>query len=89
MHKTEWTKSGEKPLYAIALFSSVQLPMVPSDSAFVTPHCACASRGLCDRLVSIYMYVYTYVCDLKKSLNGTSVVDSPFQTLVVDFSSNL
>ena len=37
----------------------------------------------------VCMYVCIYVCDQKKSLNGTLAVDSPFQTLVVDFSSNL
>ena len=35
--------------------------------------------------VCIYMYVYTYVCDPKNSLDGTLVVNSPFQTLAVDF----
>ena len=46
---------------------------------------------------SIYMcmYMYVYVCMYiimyvtPKSLNGTLAVDSPFQTLTVDFSSNL
>ena len=42
--------------------------------------------------VHLYVCIYSmyiYVCDPQKSLNGTLVVDSPFQTLVVDFSSNL
>ena len=30
-----------------------------------------------------------YVCDQRKCLNGTSAVNSPFQTLLVDFSLNL
>ena len=30
-----------------------------------------------------------FVCDPKKSLNGTLAVDVPFQTIAVDFSSNL
>ena len=34
----------------------------------------------------VHVYILLYVCDQKKSLNGTLVVDSPFQTLVVDFS---
>ena len=37
------------------------------------------------RLVSIYMYSY----DPKKNLNDTLAVDSPFQTLAVDVSSNI
>ena len=43
-------------------------------------------------LVSIYIYMYIYVYDpppQKKSLNDTLAVDSPFQTIVVDVSSNL
>ena len=36
-----------------------------------------------------YMYVCLYACDPQKRLNGTLVVDSPFQTLTIDFSSNL
>ena len=40
--------------------------------------------------VGVRMYIVCmYVCDLKKSLNGTLAVDSPFQTLAVDFLSNL
>ena len=35
------------------------------------------------------MYVRIYVSAPPKSLNGTLAVDSSFQTLVVDFSSNL
>ena len=35
------------------------------------------------------MYICTYVCTCDpNSLNGTLAVDSHFQTLVVDFSSN-
>ena len=43
-------------------------------------------------LVSIYIYIVYVcmcICDPPKSLNGTLAVDSPFQTLAVDFSSNL
>ena len=37
------------------------------------------------------MYVCMYVCMYmtEKKLNGILAVDSPFQTLTVDFSSNL
>ena len=37
----------------------------------------------------VHLYVYIYVCDPNKSLNGTLAVDLPFQTLAVDFSLNL
>ena len=37
--------------------------------------------------ICIYIYVYIYVPP--KSLNGTLVVDLPFQTLAVDFLFNL
>ena len=40
------------------------------------------------RLVYVHIYTYVYMCPLK-SLNGTLGVDSPFQTLVEDFSSHL
>ena len=40
---------------------------------------------MCSVLVSIFICIY--VCD-SNSLNGTLAVDSHFQTLVVDFSSN-
>ena len=47
-------------------------------------------QGLCDRYWYPFMYLYIYVYDQKKKiLNGTLEVDSAFQTLVVDFSSNL
>ena len=38
-----------------------------------------------------YMYVYIcmYICDIQECLNGTLAVNSPLQTLAVDFSSNL
>ena len=44
--------------------------------------------------VGVHLYVYVYICMYiimyvtQKSLNGTLAVDSPFQTLAVDFSSN-
>ena len=38
----------------------------------------------------LYFYLYcTYVYDPQKCMNDTLAVDSPFQTLAVDFSSNL
>ena len=37
----------------------------------------------------VCMYICIYVCDPPKRLNGTLAVDLPFQTLEVDFSSNL
>ena len=49
----------------------------------------CASRGYVigvDVYLFVLMYVYVWP---PKSLNGTLAVDSPFQTLAVDFSSNL
>ena len=41
--------------------------------------------------VGVHLYVCMYVCIYiyPKILNGTLAVDSPFQTLEVDFSSNL
>ena len=43
--------------------------------------------GWCPFIYILY-YMY-YVYDPQKSLNGTLVVDLPFQTLAVDFSLNL
>ena len=40
-------------------------------------------------LFGVGVHLCTYVCDAKKSLNGTLAVDSPFQILRVDFLSNL
>ena len=38
----------------------------------------------------IYIYIYIYICLwTKKNLNRTLVIDLPFQTFAVDFSSNL
>ena len=45
--------------------------------------------GIFERTVDFLRIFYFYVCDPNKSLNGTLAVDSPFQTLAVDFSSNL
>ena len=45
-----------------------------------------------DYVISVGVNLYIvciFVCDPKKHLNGTLAVNSPFQTLVVDFSSNL
>ena len=58
---------------------------------FFYPTRACTSRGLFDRgwCPFIYTYVYRYVCDSNKGLNSTLAVDLPFQTLAVDFSSNI
>ena len=40
--------------------------------------------------ICVCMYVCMYVCYVtKKSLNGTLVVNSPFQTLIVNFLSSL
>ena len=39
--------------------------------------------------VHLYACLYVPMYVTKKSLNGTLAVDSPFQTLAVDFSSNL
>ena len=47
------------------------------------------SRGLCDRGWCPFIYMYYVYMRPQKSLNGTLAVNSPFQTLVVDFSSNL
>ena len=44
-------------------------------------------QEICDRGWCPYIYIYVY--DPPKSLNGTIVVDLPFQTLAVDFSLNL
>ena len=38
--------------------------------------------------VDVQLHMYVYIYDHQKSLKGT-LVDSPFQTLAVDFSSNL
>ena len=38
-------------------------------------------------LVSIYIYICMYMT--KKSLNDSLAVDSPFQTIAIDFLSNL
>ena len=40
-------------------------------------------------LYNIYLYIYMYMCDSKKSLNGTLAIDLPFKSLQVDFSLNL
>ena len=54
------------------------------------PARACVSRSyVIGAGVHLFIYVYVYICDPPKSLNGTLVVDSPFQTLAVDFSLNL
>ena len=37
----------------------------------------------------VHLYMYYVHMRPQKSLNGTLAVNSPFQTLVVDFSSNL
>ena len=52
----------------------------------VSPH-ALREQGLCDWGWCPFIYVCVCVCD--KKLNGTLAVNSPFQTLAVDFSSNL
>ena len=39
--------------------------------------------------VHVYMYVGIYVCDPKKFEWHFRGVDSPFETLTIDFSSNL
>ena len=45
---------------------------------------------LSDRCWSPYIYIYVYTCLwTKKLLNRTSVIDSRFQRLAVDFLSNL
>ena len=36
----------------------------------------------------VHFYIIIHLCDPPKNFNGTLVVDSPFQTLAVDFSSN-
>ena len=51
--------------------------------SLLTLHAHAQARGYESGLMSIY------VCDPKTSLNGNLVVDLPFQTLAVDFSSNL
>ena len=40
-------------------------------------------------LAGSHLYVCIYVCDPPKSFLGTLVLNLPFQTLAVDFSSNL
>ena len=51
---------------------------------------ACASCSyVIGPSVHLYIYVYMYVYDPIESLNGTLAVDLPFQTLAVDFLSNL
>ena len=47
---------------------------------------ACASRGY---VVGVGVHMYIYICDAKKKIEGILAVDLPFQTLAVDFSSNL
>ena len=47
---------------------------------FITPN---ASRG---HVIGVHMYVYMYVCDPPKILNGILVVNSPFQILKVTLS---
>ena len=37
----------------------------------------------------MFSHIYIYIYDPQKCLNGTVEVALPFQTLVVDFSSNL
>ena len=49
------------------------------------PSTCMRERGLCDLYVCMYIIIYV----TPKSLNGTLAVDSPFQTLTVDFSLNL
>ena len=39
--------------------------------------------------VCMYICMYVFIYVTQKSLNGTLAVDSPFQILTVDFSSNL
>ena len=39
--------------------------------------------------ICMYVCMYIYVCDPKTCLNGSLAVGSPFQTLAIDFSSNL
>ena len=39
--------------------------------------------------VHMCMYVCMYVCDPNQNLNDILAVNSPFQTIVIDFSSNL
>ena len=48
-------------------------------------------QELCDQgwCPFIYIYIYKYVYDPIKTLNGTLAVKLPFQTLVVDFSLDL
>ena len=59
-----------------------------------TPHKQ-RERGICDRGWSPFIYICIYMCVCvcvymtPKSLNGTLAVNSPFQTLAVDFSLNL
>ena len=51
----------------------------------ITPHVH-ARAGL-NYVFRAGVHLYIYVCDPEKSLHGTLAVD--FQTLVVDFSSNV
>ena len=54
---------------------------------------------ICQWSIYIYIYICMYVCIYvyyvymnmtpTKSLNGTLAVDSPFQKVAVDFSSNV
>ena len=37
----------------------------------------------------VHLYIYMYMYMTQKNLNGTLVVDLPFQTLTIDFSLNL
>ena len=56
----------------------------------ITPH-AQHERGIVIRVgvhICVCVCVYTY-CVPKTFLNGTLVVDSPFQIFVVDLLSNL
>ena len=71
--------------------SPFQSKMVPKNmqSTDYYPTRACVSKGLYVIWAGVHLYVCIYVCDLQKSMNGTLVVDSPFQSLAVDFSSNL
>ena len=60
---------------------------------FITLHVSARAGVICMIGVGVHVYMYVciiilYVCDTQKSCNGTFVVDSPFQTLAIDFSSN-
>ena len=59
-------------------------------AVFITPIRACVSRGYVIGVgVHLYICMFLYMYVAPKCLNGTLVVDSPFQTLTVDFLSNL